>query len=143
MFYLLFCPLIIEALRKYGNSTYLRILQEKSWFDARDFCLSQDSHLVDLDDMQENEFVLRLPEKNAGEFWLKKFWIGLNDLQAEGVFVNSRGDRPSFLNWNNDEPNDAGNGEDCTEVRLYGNWNDISCSYLKPFVCEKSKGEFI
>lgn len=42
----------------------------------------------------------------------------------------------NFTNWNEGEPNNAVNGEDCVETTHLGNWNDLDCEEYKPFICK-------
>jgi hypothetical protein len=43
----------------------------------------------------------------------------------------------AWANWGTAEPNNAGSGEDCTEVNpTTGQWNDNACSVSHAFVCE-------
>ena len=48
----------------------------------------------------------------------------------------------SYTNWEEGEPNNHGNREDCVEVnfRSPGLWNDAVCGALRPFMCEIGKG---
>ena len=45
----------------------------------------------------------------------------------------------SFVNWNDGEPNNYGDGEDCAVVivGLGGVWNDDRCEKQAKAVCEK------
>ena len=51
-----------------------------------------------------------------------------------------------FTNWNTNEPNDYGNGEDCVHLRpgetSAGTWNDHRCDYDNcGYICRLDKGE--
>ncbi len=53
-------------------------------------------------------------------------------------FVFLDGSSFTWDNWNDDEPNDSGRVEDCVELRSSGGrWNDLPCSELRPYVCER------
>ena len=107
-----------------------------TWHDARQFCMIRGSHLVDVDSMDENNFVANMVH-SAG---IKtNFWIGLNDLVSEMNFRASDGSQPKFFNWNGVEPNEQGD-EDCAEVYANTKWNDKNCMQKRSFVCEKSEG---
>ena len=42
-----------------------------------------------------------------------------------------------YVQWSPGEPNDAGDGEDCTEMNGWdGNWNDDDCNKEYMYVCE-------
>ena len=106
----------------------------------------QEAHLVDIDSLDESNFIMDLADGSVD-----RFWIGLNDMKNEGQFVRSDENAPSFLNWFRGEPNDYFYSEDCVEVimgsssgkRFNGQWNDLSCVASKPFICEKAKGKLI
>ena len=43
--------------------------------------------------------------------------------------------------WDVNQPDNAGNNEDCTELRTNGKWNDLPCpNYQRPYVCERKNG---
>mmetsp|Transcript_6959 Transcript_6959/g.9338 ORF Transcript_6959/g.9338 Transcript_6959/m.9338 type:complete len:1729 (+) Transcript_6959:360-5546(+) len=52
-------------------------------------------------------------------------------------FVWSDWSIASYSNWADAEPNEYGNGEDCTEMYTNGQWNDLSCFWPRDFVCEQ------
>ena len=68
-------------------------------------------------------------------------WIGINDIEQEGLFVAvdgleiSRYD--SWTNWGPGEPN-GGLNENAVEIRSeYGRkrWNDVTVKKLHKFIC--------
>lgn len=68
----------------------------------------------------------------AEESWLRStfgtqaFWIGLNDIDEEGVFEWSSGEPVTYTNWAPGKPNSNGN-EDFVEMNFdsaTGGWND-------------------
>ena len=64
------------------------------------------------------------------------FWIGINDLAAEGTFQYATGGDLVYTNWNAGEPNNSGD-EDCVE--FYNGltaWNDRPCNVKWPSICE-------
>ena len=128
------------------------VVQNKVWHRAEKFCLERDAHLVEIDSLEESNFVLGLADESVN-----RFWIGLNDRKNEGEFVKSDGNAPSFFNWFRGEPNNDGHVEDCAEVIMgysqgslaghrigkpfNGRWNDMNCDSGhfsgQAFVCEK------
>ena len=49
----------------------------------------------------------------------------------------------TYTNWESGEPNNWDN-EDCINMSAAnGEWNDIKCSDLRPFVCEIETRKFI
>ena len=77
----------------------------------------------------------------------KGIWIGIHDITNEGKFTYESDGKPiTWKNWNKNEPNNYGKGEDCVHITngLYGPaagglWNDLSCARKLAFVCEKSE----
>ena len=66
-------------------------------------------------------------------------WIGIHDQTNEEEFIyESSGQTITYSNWNPNEPNNAGNTEDCGQlvVSTAGKWNDNDCSKKFAFVCE-------
>lgn len=69
----------------------------------------------------------------------------LNDTEKEGSFVWSSGEKVTYTNWEPNEPNDYGDGEDYGQIRRKsGQWNDnsiadLSCGFVMelPFDVEK------
>ena len=86
---------------------------------------------------------------------MSQFWIGIHDLQSEGVFrYDSNDEEVTWKNWNSDQPNNNVGGEDCVAIGLTkmsnsngngeanvdnsdaGQWWDQKCHFPKAFVCE-------
>ena len=47
-----------------------------------------------------------------------------------------------FDDWNPNEPNNAGQQEDCVIFKKMGEvwkWNDVNCAISRNFICEQSK----
>ena len=70
-------------------------------------------------------------------------WLGIHDISNEGTFVyDSTGEPIGFTDWTNGEPNNDGGEGDCVvHWQHWANedvlgWNDRSCDYRTPVVCE-------
>ncbi|XP_075787231.1 C-type lectin domain family 4 member K-like isoform X2 [Pelodiscus sinensis] len=61
----------------HGGNLYYFSQEEKSWFEAQQFCVSQGSHLTSISSQGEQEF---LSKGTDG----KRYWIGLTDQGTEG-----------------------------------------------------------
>ena len=81
----------------------------------------------------------------AGTWW--NFWIGLRQTCYNCDWRWDDISPIDFEAWNDGEPNDSGDGEDCVTVQSvdinnmpeqihYGGWNDDHCNKKYSFVCE-------
>ena len=78
----------------------------------------------------------------------RSFWIGLDDIDDEGIFTWSSGQALNYTAWWPDEPNNWQN-QDCTILRyIYPRnnydqfqWDDDDCEAQSKFICEM--GEYI
>ena len=77
----------------------------------------------------ENDFI-------AGLFPGLSIWIGINDINQEGVYVAVDGRSISYTKWYSGEPNNAGD-EDGVHINAgwNGYWNDHDVSTPVNFVC--------
>jgi hypothetical protein len=125
--------------------------EKKTWNGARDFCRRVGSKLLEPETEDANNHVTEA--SNARN--ISQFWIGVSDLQKESEFrYDSNGQKITWENWANSQPNDNEGGEDCTSVGVTershssgegstsldsteaGIWYDQKCSFTKAFVCE-------
>ncbi len=105
---------------------------QRSWASAETNCATNgaEHHLASINSAAEQALVGQLTP-------LDSYWIGFNDIDAEGTFEWTDGTDPAYTNWLAGEPNDS-DGEDCTEFNDDG-WRDVSCDnfvVIHPYVCE-------
>lgn len=63
-------------------------------------------------------------------------WIGLSDREDEGRWMWVDGTGLDYENWDRNQPDNWGRGEDCAQVTPWtGGWNDIDCDSRTVFVC--------
>ena len=73
-------------------------------------CKSDGSFLAIPRSEAENDFIAsRIPNEHI--------WIGINDIEQEGIFVAVDGSKISYTNWHPGEPSPSGDGEDGVEIR--------------------------
>ncbi|XP_048343469.1 hepatic lectin-like [Sphaerodactylus townsendi] len=118
---------------EYFNRTcYYFSLEKLSWMQAKSRCDEQQSQLVVIKSMAEQNFI-QTRTRN------ERYWIGLTDRDTEGVWrwVDESDYYSNFVYWKPGEPNDSLRNEDCAHVWNNGEWNDVYCTYLCYYICEK------
>nr|ABP94087.1 venom C-type lectin galactose binding isoform variant 2 [Pseudonaja textilis] len=66
-------------------------------------------------------------------------WIGLRDTRKKYMWEWTDRSRTDFLPWRKDQPDHYKNNEFCVEIVSftgYREWNDDSCTALRPFLCQ-------
>ncbi|XP_039766221.1 C-type lectin domain family 4 member G-like [Ornithorhynchus anatinus] len=122
------CPIDWKT---FEGSCYFFSPTKSSWHSAKSKCLSEGSHLVIINDQQEQNFLTQ----NTNNFG---YWIGLSDTEVEGKHKWIDGSDITFVYWNRGEPNDSYGREDCVMMLSHGHWNDAPCSSeLDNWICEK------
>ena len=81
---------IIWIINPTNGHAYAKI-QCRDWHDAQQKAITEGAHLVSINDEEE-------------QFWLEvifgsSFWIGLNDVEKEGVWVWDSGEPVTYTNW--------------------------------------------
>ena len=110
-----------------------------NYADAKAKCESDGTFLAYPRSKTESDFIgglITVPH----EQWM---WIGINDIENEGLFVGADGREISWTDWVNGEPDGASwSDEDGVEMALTGtwtgltgNWRDRSINELRTFVC--------
>ncbi|XP_033097160.1 mucin-12-like [Anneissia japonica] len=123
-----FCISCGSEWETYNASCYQYFSDSKTWENARAFCIALGADLAVVKDENENTFIDSISSSDV--------WIGLRDIEEENVWVwIESGECSDYTNFNNGEPNDAGN-EDCVELETSGRWNDLKCSTKQGYVCE-------
>lgn len=110
-----------------GDSAYV-IVRGPSWSEAEANAVSLGGHLVTIDNMAENEWVVNTFDPLVAG----NVWIGFSDRFSEGDWKWSSGNQGVFTNWHIGEPNNSGN-EDYAALGLTkgdGKWNDWGGSGL-------------
>ncbi|XP_026209426.1 CD209 antigen-like [Anabas testudineus] len=117
-------------------------MSPRSWQEARNFCKKQGSDLVVVNSRQIHLAINNLINKyqNPSRFMsYAGFWIGLRDVEEEGVWKWLDGTRLAEGYWNDGEPNNMGK-EDCAATYPRGNpfkaWNDAPCNHHLKWICE-------
>ncbi|KAL6455520.1 hypothetical protein MHYP_G00360600 [Metynnis hypsauchen] len=125
------------GLRYFNSSLYSITTQKKSWDDSRKDCIERGADLVIINSREEQEFI----NETVGS---SEAWIGLTDIESEGVWkwVDNTTLATGF--WWRGEPNNYNNNEDCVLTGFRGSgservltWADDPCSSSQRGICEK------
>ncbi|KAM5141340.1 uncharacterized protein ACMZJ9_015084 [Mantella aurantiaca] len=120
-----------KGVARANNKIYVINEVEVTYSVARVSCAKAGGQLAMPQTAAENEAIFSIcgPAK-------QHTFMGINDLQTEGVFRYLSGEDITYSNWGPGEPNNVLNNEHCVEMREAGKWNDENCSSKRFYVCE-------
>lgn len=117
---------------------------------AQRACELQGGFLADVNTQELNKFIVQQLQKIKKEKGVKRydFWIGLNDIETEGIFkwssdLHLANTKSSFENWGNRQPStksaSRAQKEDCVVMssRKKFQWNDFKCRAKKNYICQR------
>ncbi|XP_071986624.1 pulmonary surfactant-associated protein D-like [Engystomops pustulosus] len=113
-----------------GEKTFVTSGKELTYEQSNSICQKAGGQLASPKNSEENAAVLEV----AQHYGLFPF-LGITDIQTEGIFRYSDGKSLAYSNWSPGEPNQWGE-EDCVEMQLNGIWNDKSCKEKRLIICE-------
>lgn len=114
-----------------GNLYY--ILDPGTWWAAWLGAEILGGHLVSIFDAPENQWVVSLMQIQG---YPTDFWIGLDDFDAEGVFVWDGGQDLTYTNWAPGQPDNAWEEDVVHVANALGQWNDLSTEEVRYAVAE-------
>ncbi|KAI4902906.1 hypothetical protein NFI96_020435, partial [Prochilodus magdalenae] len=110
---------------------------ENSWGESRKYCKERGADLVIINSTEKQEFISKV-------FGHTEAWIGLTDIEKEGIWKWVDGSVLTTVFWWTGEPNSYGGEEDCaltgfTKAKSVNisTWNDVSCNIYRVGICEK------
>jgi hypothetical protein len=126
------CDPCVEFQSGWGKH-YDLCFDKKHYQPAREHCQLGGGDLAIVDDPIKQEVLVSA----VVDIWWTDWWIGLDDLAEEGVYVWVDGTPLEWSAWADNEPNNSGN-EDCNHFAHWasGNWNDIPCDRDLAYICE-------
>jgi len=132
----------IKTTQSFGTVFY-KVYGKMDWYAAKSTCEGDGAMLPVPRSDEENEFIANLLPK-------KHIWLGINDIDNEGIFTDHYGEPVTYFNWRVGEPNSyQGSDEDVVHITNedahwhndLNRWNDIEakashihavCIYINP-----------
>jgi hypothetical protein len=126
------CPKCVETPAS-GGGRYAFCFEARTYADAETDCVTQGGSLARIPSQTAHDEI----RDGAFAVLAADFWIGLTDRAEEGTFVWTDGSPLTFSAWNDGEPNNWGDGEDCVHLGVWagGRWNDMACETAMAYVC--------
>ena len=106
-----------------------------TWQNAKTACDNIDGHLVEIETEAEQDLleaeVMKIKKQNRN--FPFRMWIGLTDLNEEGVWRWDSGAKATYLPWTQRKRNSFPGSQDCVvmDFTWFGNngkWNKFWCS---------------
>nr|XP_015003044.2 mannose-binding protein C isoform X1 [Macaca mulatta] len=114
--------------RQVGNKFFLTNGEMMTFDKVKALCAEFQASVATPRNAAENRAIQNLIKEEA--------FLGITDENTEGEFVDLTGNKLTYTNWNDGEPNNAGSNEDCVLLLKNGKWNDIPCSSSHLALCE-------
>ncbi|XP_064192862.1 CD209 antigen-like protein E isoform X2 [Anguilla rostrata] len=116
--------------------------QKLTWQQSREECKKSGADLAEIDSQEKQEFISGIligKRRRPGHTYTSGYWIGLRDVETEGVWKWLNGTALTQGYWFDGEPNDSGS-EDCAATYPYDislkTWNDAPCDFVLKWICE-------
>uniref|UniRef100_A0A3B3WP01 C-type lectin domain-containing protein n=1 Tax=Poecilia mexicana TaxID=48701 RepID=A0A3B3WP01_9TELE len=126
------CP---SGWTQFGSRCFIFYYQYMKWSDAEKFCISIGGNLASIHSSDENTFVSDMINRASGS---RNTWIGGHDAVDERRWLWSDGSSFEYAHWYSNQPDNSGGNQHCLEINYGGDyWNDMPCTYTRPFVCSQ------
>ncbi|KAM4636310.1 C-type lectin domain family 3 member A-like isoform 2-T2 [Discoglossus pictus] len=117
-----------------GNKMYVLSWREGNFVQAQAICEEYGGTLpMPLNNMEDSAINILAQIVLTGT--KKVIFLGMNDIKQEGVFVYLDGQKITYTNWYQNEPN-GGRVENCIRIYEQGKWVDTTCERINQVVCE-------
>jgi len=123
-------PIVIS-----GSCYRLSMTATKTWSEAKTICQSNGGKLFEPRESVKSQAVV---DEIRNIYNDNGIWIGLTDAASEGNWqYASDGTFASYTNWHLNEPNNAGEGENCAIIHSgHRDWFDYPCEAQNYFLCQ-------
>uniref|UniRef100_A0A8D0L7I7 C-type lectin domain family 3 member B n=1 Tax=Sphenodon punctatus TaxID=8508 RepID=A0A8D0L7I7_SPHPU len=123
---------------KVNLKCFLAFSNAKAYHEASEDCISQGGILSTPQTGDENDALYDYMRKSIGSEM--EIWLGINDLAAEGRWVDMTGSSIGYKNWETEittQP-DGGKLENCAALSAVaiGKWFDKRCRDQLPYLCQ-------
>jgi hypothetical protein len=118
-----------------GTHGYYHCKSLATWREAEQRCKASGAYLVELDNAEEQAFVLGQIASDAPHTA-----IGVSDADREGEFVTTRGGRLTFSAWRDDQtpqPDASNTDSDYGVLAPDGTWQTVSSDPRGYYICEQ------
>jgi hypothetical protein len=116
---------------------------KRKWKDAQDDCLARGGMLASIRDEAESAAIKTFTDSICS-FGSAIIWTGGNVVPnidaAEADWRWATGERMTYTNWREGNPDGRWRGEDCVERSADGLWNDENCDVERPYICRFEGG---
>uniref|UniRef100_A0ABI8ARZ4 C-type lectin domain family 3 member B n=1 Tax=Felis catus TaxID=9685 RepID=A0ABI8ARZ4_FELCA len=117
---------------------FLAFTQAKTFHEASEDCISRGGTLGTPQTGSENDALYEYLRQSVGAE--AEIWLGLNDMAAEGAWVDMTGGHIAYKNWETEitaQP-DGGKVENCAALSgaANGKWFDKRCRDKLPYICQ-------
>lgn len=129
LFFLDFLEAAFPSFTIIGNKKFASNGAEANYDTAKATCSRFGGQLASPRNERENAALKNLASKLG-----KHAFLGMTDRESEGTFKHLNGNQMQYSQWAKGEPNGA--EEDCIELYLDGQWNDVTCNLNRLIICE-------
>ncbi|TKR82374.1 hypothetical protein L596_016111 [Steinernema carpocapsae] len=150
-------PCVQKACQEYCPSewTYFapthacyKVNHGKKFWDAEQYCVSENSHLASIHSTEENSFVASLATAYMTMANYHQSWIGAYSPNKDYTFAWTDGTSWDYKHWAHKQPDHRGK-ENCAiilsdesvwvgEDHWYEEWDNVDCDYdMRSYVCKQ------
>ncbi|NWH78351.1 MRC1 protein, partial [Piaya cayana] len=126
-------PACLKGWERHGFYCYLVGHSSVTFSEAKKACERSSGYLTSVGDRYEQAYLTSLVGLSSEKY----FWIGLSDMEEQGMFKWATGESVLYTNWNAAMP---GNEAGCVALRTgnaAGLWDVQNCDVKAKFVCKK------
>nr|XP_014354214.1 PREDICTED: C-type mannose receptor 2-like [Latimeria chalumnae] len=102
---------------------YILVKENLTWPRAQNYCRTHHKDLVSIHSKEEVKTLLEKYRDVNVDF----LWIGLEKNASKDQWMWSSGEPVNFTNWGENQPNNAGQREDCVAIEAAATWHDYPC----------------